>query len=160
MGLRSIFRNLLNPWVILSAILIALLLLAITVTLVSWSRPGPLPMEMGTAIINVIAAPTETALPVTVPPAPSPTTPVAATGELIIGDMVEVSGTGGDGLRLRFAPGLNSQIRLLGAEGEIFQLVDGPQQSDNYIWWYLENPEDRSRRGWAVVDFLVPVQSQ
>lgn len=70
-----------------------------------------------------------------------------------------IFGTGGDGLRLRYQAGLNSNVRLLGAEGELFEVMDGPETSDGYIWWYLESPDDRTRRGWAVVDFLVPANT-
>jgi hypothetical protein len=48
---------------------------------------------------------------------------------------------------------------MLGAEEEIFLVIDGPQQADNYIWWYLEGPFDDTRHGWAVSNFLRLVQN-
>ena len=46
-----------------------------------------------------------------------------------------------------------------GAEEEIFLVADGPQQVDNYTWWYLVGPFDESRHGWAVANFLRVVQN-
>jgi hypothetical protein len=80
-------------------------------------------------------------------------------GVIAVGAYVQITGTGGDGLRLRTDPGLNSEVRLLGAEAEVFQVNEGPQEADGYTWWYLVGPYDSSRRGWAVANFLAIVQN-
>jgi hypothetical protein len=154
MDFRKFYRAIFNPLVFLGGFFLALLLLSGLFLLLGWSRPGPIPGSPGTAVVNIISAPTETLMPAT------PTSPVEITpdsneqGEIVQGSSVEITGTAGAGLRLRFSPGLESAVRMLGAEGEIFQVMDGPQNVDNYTWWYLENPEDRTRRGWGVADFL------
>jgi hypothetical protein len=158
MDLRVIFRSLINPWVVIGSIVIGVLLLVTTLIFIGWTRPGQAPVEAGTAVFNVIPAPTETLQPATAtPPLLTPTAPL--NGDLSLGAVVQVSGTGGAGLRLRFTAGLQSDVRLLGREGEIFLIKDGPEQADNYVWWYLESLEDNQRRGWAVADFLTPGES-
>jgi hypothetical protein len=76
-----------------------------------------------------------------------------------IGVYVEISGTQGDGLRLREGPGLDNQMIFLGIEAEIFRIEDGPQVSDGYTWWYLVAPFDSSRNGWAVSNYLTIIQN-
>ena len=72
---------------------------------------------------------------------------------------MQISGTGGDGLRLRTEPGLESEVRMLGLEAEVFQVKDGPREVDGYNWWYLVAPVDTTRRGWAVANYLAVVQN-
>jgi hypothetical protein len=72
---------------------------------------------------------------------------------------VQITGTGGDGLRLRTEAGLGSEVRFLGLEDEVFLIQDGPQNADGYVWWYLVAPFDETRRGWAVSNFLQVVQN-
>jgi hypothetical protein len=157
MVLRDLLRACFTPLVMIGTLFVAVSLLAVTFLFVGWARPGPIPGEPGTAVVKVVQAPTETPIPVTDTPLASPT-PQPAEGEIFQGGSVQISGTGGEGLRLRYSPGLASKVRLLGAEGEIFQVMDGPEQVDDYTWWYLENLQDRSRKGWAVAEFLKPVQ--
>jgi len=158
MELRSILRGCITPWVLFGAVLISSLLMAVTFLFIWWTSQGSVPSQPGTAIVHIIAAPTA------IPVLPTPTSSINATPQtsdniILVGTSVIVSGTGGDGLRLRFSPGLESKIRLLAPDGTQLQVMDGPQQMDNYTWWYLENPGDLNQRGWAVADFLSPVPS-
>jgi hypothetical protein len=78
-------------------------------------------------------------------------------GEVIfysIGELVEIYGTKGDGLRLRNAPGLSSTINVLALENEVFEIRGGPEEADGYIWWFLINPYDSTIQGWSVGTFL------
>jgi hypothetical protein len=114
--------------------------------------------------LNVIPAPTATvpAPTMTVPPQLTPTSlvpPSPPPGVIAVGAYVQISGTGGDGLRLRTEPGLDNEVRILGSESEVFQVEDGPKDIDGYTWWYLVGPYDSSRRGWAVSNYLSVVQS-
>lgn len=115
-------------------------------------------------IVTVIANPSATA---TLTPSPTGTatqvptataTPPEA-GDLSVGELVEVTGTGGDGLRLRDAPGLDATVRMLAFENEVFEVREGPAEGDGYIWWYLVNPYDESKVGWGASNFLRPVDS-
>ena len=71
-----------------------------------------------------------------------------------IGELVEIYGTEGGGLRLRNAPGLDSTINELALENEVFEVRGGPEEADGYVWWFLINPYDNSIQGWSVGNFL------
>jgi len=74
------------------------------------------------------------------------------------GIYVQISGTGGDGLRLRQQPGTGSEVMFMGYEAEVFKVMDGPKEQDGYIWWYLTAPYDESRSGWAASNFLTVIE--
>lgn len=153
----------LNLWVVLGALAIGLGLFCLVLGGLALTRQDPSTAAPSTAALIIISAPTatptiESSTPVLdptngldLPPSPPP-------GEIMIGAFVQISGTGGDGLRLRVAPGLDGQVRLLGSEAEVFRVDDGPQEFDGYTWWYLVGPFDETRQGWAVANFLVVVQ--
>jgi hypothetical protein len=48
---------------------------------------------------------------------------------------------------------------MLGLEGEVFLVQEGPEEVDGYSWWYLVGPFDETRRGWAVANFMAVVQN-
>jgi hypothetical protein len=78
-------------------------------------------------------------------------------GEVIyytIGELVEIYGTEGDGLRLRNAPGLDSTINILALENEVYEVRGGPEDVDGYVWWFLINPYDSTIQGWSVGNFI------
>ena len=72
---------------------------------------------------------------------------------------MQISGTEGEGLRIRSTPGLNGETVFRGEESEVFVVRDGPQTADGYTWWYLVAPYDETRAGWAAADFLAVVPS-
>ncbi len=158
MNIQIIVRAFFRPLVLIGIFFVAIMLLTAAFLILDATRPEMTPADPGTAVIHMIAAPTETTVPAMPAPSLSPTPPLVENG-LFIGGSVEITGTGGDGLRLRYTAGLEGKVRLLGSEGEIFTVVDGPQKADGYTWWYLENPQDSARRGWAVADFLRPAQT-
>ncbi len=84
-------------------------------------------------------------------------TPTAPAGTIAVGVYVQITGTGGDGLRLRSVPGLTSELLFLGEDAEVFLVRDGPQEANGYTWWYLVAPYDESRAGWAASNFLTVV---
>jgi hypothetical protein len=61
---------------------------------------------------------------------------------------------------LRATASTSGEIRFLGYESEVFLVTDGPKNADGYIWWYLTAPYDESRSGWAVADYLAPIEIQ
>lgn len=152
------------PWVIVASVIIGVLLFVIAALVVWYTRPERVVAGPATAAVFVIKEPTATPPRPTSPPAetaaPSPTAlPLPPPGEIAVGDYVEITGTGGDGLRLRTEPGLSSEVRLLGQESEVFQVRDGPRDVDGYIWWYLVSPSDATRTGWAVANYIRGVQN-
>jgi hypothetical protein len=156
--------SLINLWVIAGALLIAFFLLAVSYFAVWIIKLDATPASTATAILNVIYVPTIT--PEVNTPTPvissTPTTPIPPAplpGVIAIGAFVQISGTGGDGLRLRSAPGLDGEIQFLGYEAEVFQVRDGPRSSGGYTWWFLLAPYDQTVSGWAVANFLAVVQN-
>jgi hypothetical protein len=137
---------------------LAVLLIVSAIGRADTSVPAPTP------ILTILAHPSPTpspTLPPTLPASPTtePTlTPLPGAGEGFgVGTMVEVSGTEGDGLRLRSAPDLDASIHVLGVENEVFMVSDGPIESDGFVWWYLVNLVDERKSGWAVGRFLRPL---
>lgn len=127
------------------------------------NRPPPTP----TLDFSVIDSPTSTPNPTPTPPdfdeaGPSPTATSVqpAEGSFMVGELVEVRGTGGDGLRVRESPGIDGRFLFLGFENEVFVVQAGPIDKDDHAWWYLVNPYDSEKRGWAVGDYLQPLESQ
>ncbi len=110
--------------------------------------------------ITVVAYQTGTATPrqneeSTVEPQSPLFTPI--TGEVVfysIGELVEIYGTEGDGLRLRNAPGLSATINVLALENEVYEVRGGPEEIDGYVWWFLINPYDNEIQGWSAGTFL------
>lgn len=148
--------SLLNIWTVTGAITIAGCLLLITLIAIGWTRPHQAsPEGFVAADLTVIAPPTVT-------PTPAPTETPGGTvtpppGEIGIGAYVQISGTEGAGLRIRSAPGLDSDTVFRGEEAETFLVQDGPKQADGYTWWYLVAPYDSTRAGWAAADYLAAV---
>ena len=164
MNFRRVTEFLTDPWLVFGSIGFGVALLVATLLLLTWTRSPHTQGAGSTALITVIAMSTATEIPPTSIPATEE--PPAATdlpdppgGDIAIGGYVQVTGTGGGGLRLREGPGLERAVRMLGAEEEIFLVIDGPEQADNYTWWYLEGPLDETRHGWAVSNFLRLVQN-
>ena len=147
-------QQLFNRWVILGALIFAGLLLLITAASIGLTSPRQnSPVGFAPAYLTVIPASTVTSsAPPTAtidPFAPSPT----PTG-LAVGNYAQISGTEGQGLRIRAKPGLDGEFVFLGYDSEVFIIKDGPQTVDGYTWWYLAAPYDETRAGWAAADFL------
>lgn len=154
--------GLVNFWVIAGAILVGISLLVVSLAVAWFTKPPQAPPAPATAMINIIAVPSATPtviLPTPIPPTPTATPPASSGGVFAIGSSVQITGTDGDGLRLRSEPGLQSQVLFLAFEGEIFTVQDGPRSSDGYEWFFLVAPYDTNVRGWAAANFLqsVPV---
>jgi hypothetical protein len=106
----------------------------------------PRPSSTATPLPTSVPIPTETALP------------VEPTGPISVGDLIEVYGTSGDGVRLRSAPTLEGTVLGLGMDSDVFQVGEGPVEAGGHTWWYLVNPYDTDRQGWAVGEYLRPLQ--
>jgi len=147
-------RQLFNKWVILGALLLTgflLLITAISIGLTAAHQAS----EVGFAPADVTMIPASTSTS-SAPPTPtidpfaSPTSPAG----IAMGNYVQITGTEGQGLRIRKAPGLDGEFEFLAYDSEVFVVQDGPRDVDGYVWWYLVAPYDDSRVGWAAADFL------
>jgi hypothetical protein len=148
------FRQLFNRRVILGALVFAGLLTLITAVSIGLTTPRQAsPVGFALADLTMIPVPTSTSsappTPTIDPFAPSPT----VTG-LALGNYVQITGTEGQGLRIRATPGLGGEFVFLGYDSEVFVVKDGPKNVDGYAWWYLVAPYDETRAGWAAADFL------
>jgi hypothetical protein len=113
--------------------------------------------------------PTPEEMPTTGPtateePPPPPPSGLDPTLEIVVGSEVMIFGTEGDGLAMRQGPGTGYAIvtqadddRNIAFDGNVFQVEDGPRDNDGHIWWYLVDPNDPDRFGWAVSDFMLKV---
>ncbi|MBE0699415.1 MAG: hypothetical protein IH586_21035 [Anaerolineaceae bacterium] len=147
-----------NIWVILAAMLVAGGLIVVIV-LALFLSPTPAPADINPgAVLTIIPAPTPTATPTMVLETPTATAPPSV-GGVSVGSYVQISGTEGQGLRLRSGPGTGNPPRFLGMDAEVFQVKDGPKDSDGFTWWYLEAPYDPERSGWAASSFLTVVNN-
>lgn len=151
-------RPYLNRFVIVGALIVAGILLLVTLILIGWTSPRFSP-EVGfaPADLTMIPAPTHTPAATMTPTLDPFATPIIDETTIRIDGYVQITGTGTDGLRIRSAPGLNTETVFRGEESEVFLVKDGPQSVDGYIWWYLVAPYDDTRAGWAAADFLAVV---
>ena len=156
--IKSIF----NPITMVTAtiLLIGLVLIALIIFLLG---RNPTPATSALPEMTVIAAPTLT--PKVIDPTQTPTpTPTSIfflpEGVIGVGIYVQVTGTGGAGLRMRGEPGLGSPINFSAMDSEVFLVIDGPVTADGYTWWHLEAPYDRNRNGWSAADYLTPIKEE
>ncbi len=140
---------------IISLILTILLIIAVFFVFIFQTKEREQPISK--AFITVIPAPTSTPnIGLTIVPTPTIEITITPTNnyKFLIGDYVQISGTSGDGLRLRSNPGINTSVNFIGMDSEVFEIKDGPINQDGYTWWHLQAPYDKNRNGWAVDEFL------
>lgn len=116
------------------------------------------------AIQNQAAAPAGGAWPTAIPqaqptatvPLPTPAaSPTLPPGDFVIGARVQVVGVGETRLNIRASPGLDGAQLFLAEDGDVYQLVGGPQDVDGYEWWKLEDPQNPAHVGWAARNYLM-----
>jgi hypothetical protein len=74
-----------------------------------------------------------------------------------IGELVMVSGTGGEGLNLRNCPATSCMALIDMPDGTVMEVVGGPTTADGYTWWNLSGTVGGvNYTGWAIQNFLVP----
>jgi hypothetical protein len=151
-----------NIRVVLGALGIAGFLIVITLITIGLTKQDST-RELGFAPADLTVIPAPTATPNVTPSlTPDPLlvgTPTLAPDVIGVGGYVQIAGTDGEGLRLRADPGLNGTSIFLGYDEEVFEVRDGPQEADGYVWWYLVAPYDETRAGWAAADFLEAIPS-
>lgn len=150
-------KEIVNPWVIAGSVFLAAGLLAGIFFAAGFVEDPGLNDFGGEAALTIIPNPTRTP---TLTPTLSPVTvtPTAA-ARIQVGGYVQIIGTGGEGLRLRQDPSLNSKVDYLGMEDEIFLVADGPVEQDGYLWWFLQAPANQSRQGWGAANFMQVAQN-
>ena len=153
-------RPYLNRYVIIGTLTVAGVLLIITLIIIGWTSPRFSPdVGFAPADLTMIPAPTHTPNVTAVPTNDPLITPTLAADTIGIGAYVQITGTEGQGLRIRASAGLTADTVFRGEESEVFLVKDGPQTADGYTWWYLVAPYDETRAGWSAADFLAVVPS-
>lgn len=146
----------------MGAVIIGVVSFGVIVAVLSAIEPAEPSGRSEAAVVTIIPAPSETLIGMTETPIalPTPTpVPAAGAGSILTGSLVQIAGTGGDGLRLRSGPSLENDVRFLGIEAEVFEVIEGPIDADGYTWFLLLTPRDEERQGWAVSTYLVTVQN-
>jgi hypothetical protein len=158
--MRLDFRKLLTPWTALGSLGVAGILLAITLLVIGWTTPRVSP-EVGFAPADVTLIPPPTRTPDVTPTSTvdPQATPAQLADGIAVGSFVQIAGTEGAGLRIRRAPGLDSETAFRGEESEVFSVLDGPRDADGHTWWYVAAQYDESRAGWAAADWLIVIPS-
>lgn len=157
-NIKSIF----NPITLVTALILLIGLVLVGTVILFFGRDSA-PRTGVIPDVTMIAAPTLT--PKVIDPTRTPTpTPTSIfflpEGVIGVGIYVQVTGTGGSGLRMRGEPGLSSTINFSAMESEVFLVIDGPVTADGYTWWHLEAPYDRNRNGWSAADYLTPIKEE
>jgi len=147
-----------DPLVWIAAVVIAAAFLGSASAIMYFTRSPSSPRFLPAAV-TVIPAPSEAPQTPTLTPTPLatatvPPPPPPLSGSITVGGLVQVRGTGGDGLRFRTEPSLSAPIVFLGKENEIFRVTDGPVAKDGYTWWKMVAVKDPKRTGWAVSNYL------
>lgn len=153
-------KRLFAPWVLLASLFVTGLLLLLTFLWVQWSAPAAPDVSGLLAAVTDIPVPTRTPAPFvtpTVDPYIATPTPTFAPGEFGIGSFVQITGTQGEGLRIRSEPGLNGKQLFLGFDTEAYTVLDGPRSVDGYEWYFLAAVNDQTRTGWAASDFITRI---
>ncbi len=157
----AVARRLAWPWLLLGVVLGAIIGVAALLLPPMLAAPPEAPPP----VLTVVPASTATPIPPTRTPAPTDLAPSATPvrqipvdGDISVGDLVEVSGTAGKGLRLRAEASLSAPVNILALEHEVFEVRQGPSEADGYVWWFLVNPYNDAKQGWAVGSFLLPLE--
>jgi hypothetical protein len=75
-----------------------------------------------------------------------------------IGSRILVEGVDAQTLNVRDSTAINEQnIVFRAGEGEIFNVIDGPAQGAGFTWWRIQDPNNISRVGWAVANYLTVI---
>jgi hypothetical protein len=151
--------NRIHPLSILAAVVVAGLLFLlgyVLILMVNGKNASNLPPNPAQAL-TIIPAYTETPV-VIVPTSMASATPDAPvllpSGVIGIGAYVKVGRTEGAGLRIRADASTSAEIRFIAYDDEVFKVIGGPIQANNYTWWQMEALYDKNRSGWSVDSFL------
>ncbi len=71
---------------------------------------------------------------------------------IVVGDVVNVIGTGGDGLNIRATASTSSDILTTVAQGTALTVVGGPAEGNGLTWWNVQTAGGVT--GWAAAQFL------
>jgi hypothetical protein len=159
---RKSLKEVFTPITLITSLILLVGFVLMTFAFIFLGRSPSQPGDLSVNLMKV-SAPTLTQPPPT-PTIVSSPTPTSIfflpDGVVGVGAYVQVSGTGGAGLRMRAEPGLDSSINFTALDSEVFLVIDGPIDADGYTWWHLEAPYDKTRTGWSAGEFLTAIQEE
>jgi hypothetical protein len=91
---------------------------------------------------------------------PTNTLPPTVAADITLGSQVAIKGTEGAGLAVRQGPGVEYTYFFVANDGERFVVEDGPREADGYIWWYIADPSNPDREGWAAQNWMEIAQPE
>jgi len=150
-------QQLLSPRVMLGALGLAAFLLLLTFGWILFAAPKPPQPAEFISVLTVLPAPTGMPRTLATATPASAQLPTPVLGQVSVSGYVQISGTEGQGLKIRAAPGLAGEFLFLAYDTEIFRVQDGPQEKDGHIWWQIVSNYDETRAGWAAADFLTAI---
>jgi len=150
-------KQIINLPVIITAIILAFLLSCLLLAFQAAVVPNVQFPKNVKAVVEVIPAALELEIDQEIP-MNTGNSDLNFDGMITSGSIVKVSGTGQDGLRMRVDPGTDQKVLYLAQENEFFKVIEGPQISDQLIWWKIQALEDSKRIGWSVQDYLIETQ--
>ena len=140
-------------WSLASLLMLALIMLAGAVGSFTLAAHRPAAAEWPTAmLVTVTPRPGPTYIVVTSAPGQAVSTPVAWPN---VTRAVRVNGTKGLSLRIRSAPGTQSDTVKLVPDGTKLLITGDGKQVEDGLWWPVRDPSD-NKEGWAVSTYLVP----
>lgn len=141
------------PWWSLASLLaLALIMLAGAVGSFALATKKPAAADWPTAVlVTVTPRPGPTYIVVTSAPGQAASTPVTWGG---VTRAVRVNGTQGLSLRIRSAPGTQSDTVKLVPDGTKLLIIGDAKQVEDSLWWPVRDPSD-NKEGWAVGMYLV-----
>lgn len=147
-------KRIFSPAIVISAIIIAVLLFVFLGSTIWLVLPAPGTLPTSTIELAIIPAPSATATISLLSPTLTPETILSIVNGVSVGAYVQITGTEGHGLNLHQNPGVDSPVVTVAMDNEVFEVVEGPQTVDDYVWWYLRSSYDSNRAGWAASNYL------
>lgn len=98
-------------------------------------------------------APTDTPIPTAAAQGNANTTPIS------VGAKIKIIDTGPNGLNFRKTPSRSGEKIGSLPEGNIYDIVGGPQNADGLVWWQLKDPGS-GQVGWGAADYMQVVPNQ
>jgi hypothetical protein len=122
---------------------------------------SPTPTPTATPMPTLTPTPTRTPTPLSPTPSSTPTptpsqpptaTPTIPVGPIVVGGRVVVTRTQGRGLSVRAEPGLGAARLFYLMDGEILEVIGGPEEVEESTWWRLRTAD--GREGWCAGFYL------
>ena len=114
------------------------------------SRPSPTPTALPVAVVS--PTPNSSIADIFATFTPTPITGPSPTPQPVIGQRLQVAGTGNDGANLRREPGQSGERIKTIREGTVLEVVGADRTVDGTVWRNVRDTQGES--GWIAASFL------